>query len=193
MMRQGLDQDMIGSGPRRAPSAREQREAWEAFHMLRARAGQAAFMGPGDAAPTAAPGHGALPVVVLQPEAPLTADGDLRRAALVRFHQAGPHAFFQAADWLPVRDGANGPPLGLRLERVQPAGAWLTAAGLQPGDVLVRVNGHSLLLPDGFVAAWDGLPTTPHLQADVQRGATRLQMRWVVTPPADAATPPAAP
>lgn len=52
---------------------------------------------------------------------------------------------------------------GWRLGRFHPGDPCLGRADLQPGDVLVSVNGNALRRPGDLVSLWAGLRSAPHL------------------------------
>lgn len=122
-----------------------------------------------------------LEVVVMEPSRPatLSEDGALLRSALDAFREGGPHAVLSAATLEPARDG-GGSPIGFRIETLHPGSDFITAAGLGVGDVVSTVNGHSILMPDGFIDAWDSLEDADSLTIEVVRGGTPETLTWPI-------------
>lgn len=128
----------------------------------------------------------APPVVVLRPERPSALDdnGALRRTAVDAFLAQGPHAVLGAAALAPARNGA-GSVLGFRIESINADGAFLTAAGLQPGDVITKVNGQSIVLPDQFMDAWEAMDDADELRVEVLRDGEEMVLEWPIAEDAD--------
>lgn len=129
----------------------------------------------------------APPVVVLRPETPsaLDANGALRRTAVDAFLAEGPHAVLGAAALVPARN-ASGSVLGFRIEAITSDGAFLTAAGLQTGDVVTKVNGQSIVLPDQFMSAWEAMDDADRLRVEVLRDGDELVLEWPIAEDTDA-------
>lgn len=134
-----------------------------------------------DAAEEAARAVPDLPTQVLTPltgPPALTPAGDLRRDAVVAFHARGPHALLGAVELIPAqREGST---IGFTIGAVHPSGTFVTAAGLETGDIVRRVNGRSVVLPDDFMEVFDALPEADELVLDVLRGAAEMELRWAI-------------
>jgi hypothetical protein len=130
----------------------------------------------GSAAATQVP---TLPTVVLRPDTgppALTPDGALRREAVVAFHERGPHALLGAVELLPAPGGG-----AFQLGTIDARdGAFVTSAGLRTGDVVRRVNGHGIVDPDAFLAAWDGIVDADELVVVGERDGQPLELRWPI-------------
>lgn len=169
------------AGPQQGPAESNDREAelnQQALLELRERgAAERAAAAQADAA-RAVP---ELPTQVLRPitgPPALTPAGDLRRDAVVAFHALGPHALLGAVELIPAqRDGST---IGFTLGQIQPGGAFISEAGLQTGDIVRRVNGRSIVLPDDFMEVFDTLPEADELVVDVLRGQEELELRWAI-------------
>lgn len=120
-----------------------------------------------------------LDVVVLTPERPpaLDEDGALLRSALDAFLERGPHAVLGATTLEPARDD-GGSPIGFRIEALHPGSEFITGAGLAIGDVVSTVNGHSILMPDGFIDAWNSLEDATALTLEVVRNGETATLAW---------------
>lgn len=151
---------------------REQQRFDEALQELRRRADEraaAAALNPGPTNPM-----DALPIVVAAPPSPWTDDGRLRRFALDQLIDAGPHAVLALAEWTPVRQQDRA--IGLELRNPRYASELLAAIGLRDGDVIRSVNGESVLLPDAFVRAWEGLADCQSITINIERGGTPVSL-----------------
>lgn len=135
--------------------------------------------GSGDASARAIP---ELPTVVLAPErgpSALTAEGALRREALVAFHARGPHALLGTVELAPGY--VDGRVVGLLVRSIDARdGAWAEAGGLRVGDIVTRVNGRQISMPDNFVAVWDALPMATDLRVSLRRGDEVLDLGWAI-------------
>ena len=152
---------------------REQQRFAEALQELQQRAREraaAAASAPADATDPLQ----SLPVVVAAPPSPWTDDGRLRRTALNELLESGPHAVLGLAEWPPVRQQDRA--IGLELRSPRYAPDVLASIGLQDGDVVRSVNGESVLLPDAFVRAWEGLADCETITIDIERGGTPISL-----------------
>lgn len=129
-----------------------------------------------------------LDVVVLTPDRPpaLNDDGALLRSAVDAFVERGPHAVLGATTLEPARD-QSGSPIGFRIEALHDGSDFITSAGLAVGDVVSTVNGHSILMPDGFIDAWESLEGAEALTVDVVQGGESRTLTWDIVD--DTATP----
>jgi S1-C subfamily serine protease len=51
---------------------------------------------------------------------------------------------------------------------------------VQPGDIVVRVNRHSVERPNQFMKVWEQLPDQPELVVEMVRGGRRLTLRYPI-------------
>ncbi len=162
--------ESVLGGPDRTDEEREANRA--ALAELRARA---------ETAPQPPPAAEPPPVVVLAPELPqaLTADGALKGSIVDAFVAQGPHALLGAVSVVPARQSTDGVS-GFRIESFNRGGEFLTAAGLQVDDVVTRVNGRSIVMPDDFMAVWAGVPEAESLRVDVSRAGEPVVLEWVI-------------
>ncbi len=70
---------------------------------------------------------------------------------------------------------------GVRLEGAPP-NSLAARLGLQPGDVIRKVNGQSVTSAGDLARLHQQFATTSLVQAEVQRGASLLQLNYTVTP-----------
>ncbi len=70
---------------------------------------------------------------------------------------------------------------GVRLEEAPP-GSLASRLGLQPGDVIRKVNGQSVASAGDLARLYQQFATTSLIQAEVQRGSTSVQLSYTVNP-----------
>ena len=113
------------------------------------------------------------------PPAPGAREGTVDRAALLPTLDAGPPALLRHLEVAAELDGQRF--LGWRLVAIDPSFTRFEGVDLQPGDVLVAVNGQSVARPDQLQSVWDGLRSADAIVADLRRGDGKLQLRWTIT------------
>jgi len=79
--------------------------------------------------------------------------------------------------------GAIGVPPGggVRMDAA-PDGSLAQKLGLKPGDVIKRLNGQPVLSTGDLARLYQQFATTSLIQADVQRGATTVQLSYAIQP-----------
>lgn len=79
--------------------------------------------------------------------------------------------------------GALGTPPGggVRMERAPP-GSLAGKLGLQPGDIIRRVNGQAVSSQGDLARVYTQFGTLSSIQAEVQRGGSTLQLNYTVQP-----------
>lgn len=70
---------------------------------------------------------------------------------------------------------------GVRMEAAPP-GSLAQKLGLQPGDVIKRVNGQVVASPGDLARLYTQFNSLSAIQAEVQRGTTTVQLSYVVNP-----------
>ncbi|HUL56002.1 MAG TPA: type II secretion system protein N [Usitatibacter sp.] len=70
---------------------------------------------------------------------------------------------------------------GVRMDAA-PDGSLAQKLGLKPGDVIKRVNGQPVLSTGDLARLYTQFATTSLIQADVQRGATTVQLSYAIQP-----------
>jgi hypothetical protein len=179
---------LLGCGsPQSASGSSEQDANRAALVELRAR-GQAERAAA--ALDESASGSGAvavgevpvLPTLVLAPDrgpSALTDAGALRRSGITTFCAGGPHMVLGAVEMLPA--SVDGRVVGFAMQSIHTErGAWLLAAGVQEGDVVTRVNGRSILMPDAFMEIWESLPEADEISVRLLRNGEELDLSWPV-------------
>jgi len=143
---------------------------------------------PAPAAPTEvhsatkAPGTGA----------PATASDAIRRSAVRSVLAAGPGAFLQkvTVDDHPVF--ADGKFHGFRIAALQAES--FHGVDLQPGDVVVRIEGMPIEHPEEAIEAFNALEVASELRVDYERDGVPRTLRYrIIDDDAPAAAPPAKP
>lgn len=69
---------------------------------------------------------------------------------------------------------------GWRLVSFFPGDARFAGVDLQAGDVVTRINGHSIEHPDEFMAVWTELKSSHELTVDVERDGAPRTLRWTI-------------
>ncbi len=125
-----------------------------------------------------------LEVHVLTPDQnpALTDTGALTRAALEDFVEQGPHAVLGSVLLEPHY--TNGTAVGFEIADLYEGSGFITGAGLGIGDVVTSVNGHSILMPDGFMDAWESLSDAEQLEVGVILDGSEEQLTWQIEAPA---------
>ena len=70
---------------------------------------------------------------------------------------------------------------GVRMEAA-PAGSLASKLGLQPGDVIRRVNGQFVASPGDLARLYQQFATLSQVQAEIQRGSSTLQISYAIQP-----------
>jgi hypothetical protein len=135
--------------------------------------------------PKAPPAWDTLPEAP-PPTTPVSRTGTIDRGALDAILDAGPGPILSHVEVSAVTEGDTF--YGWRIVQFDPKHRDFDGVDLQPGDVLVSVNGILLSKPDDLNHLWDELRTADAIVADVTRDGTRIELTWSVTAAA-AATP----
>jgi general secretion pathway protein C len=70
---------------------------------------------------------------------------------------------------------------GVRMEAA-PSGSLAAKLGLQPGDVIRKVNGQTVASPGDLARLYQQFGTLSQVQAEVQRGTSTLQISYAIQP-----------
>jgi general secretion pathway protein C len=70
---------------------------------------------------------------------------------------------------------------GVRMEQA-PVGSLANKLGLQPGDVIRKVNGQAVASPGDLARLYTQFNTISLIQAEVQRGSSTLQLSYAIQP-----------
>jgi type II secretory pathway component PulC len=111
-----------------------------------------------------------------QPAAQKLTKGALERAAFRTFLARGPGYLFQLVSVEPVLDerGLS----GYRVLAIDRNFSALDDVDLEPGDIVMAVNGQAFSDPEAFFALWQGLAEAAHLQVDIRRGQQLFSLTW---------------
>jgi general secretion pathway protein C len=70
---------------------------------------------------------------------------------------------------------------GVRLDEAPP-GSLASRLGLQPGDIIRKVNGQAVASAGDLARLYQQFATTSLIQAEIQRGSTTVQLSYAVNP-----------
>jgi general secretion pathway protein C len=70
---------------------------------------------------------------------------------------------------------------GVRMEAA-PAGSLASKLGLQPGDIIRKVNGQAVASPGDLARLYTQFATLSQVQAEVQRGTQTVQISYAIQP-----------
>ncbi len=70
---------------------------------------------------------------------------------------------------------------GVRMESA-PAGSLANKLGLQPGDIIRKVNGQTVASPGDLARLYTQFNTISLIQAEIQRGSSTLQLSYAIQP-----------
>ncbi len=70
---------------------------------------------------------------------------------------------------------------GVRMEAA-PAGSLAQKLGLQPGDVIRKINGQAVASSGDLARIYQQFGTTSVINAEVQRGAQTVQLSYSIQP-----------
>jgi S1-C subfamily serine protease len=63
-----------------------------------------------------------------------------------------------------------------------PSGSLAQKLGLQPGDIIKKVNGQNVASPGDLARLYTQFATLSLVQAEVQRGTATLQLSYAIQP-----------
>ena len=145
---------------------------------------------PGKAAASAAPAApsaSAAPAAPREPQRTVAPpgkglrNGTIARARLVAVLDAGPGMFLRQLEVTPRLAGERF--IGWQLVQLIDRSGPLNDVDVQPGDVLLAINGRPLERPDELQTMWDSLRTANELIAQVSRGDAKLELHFTIDPP----------
>ncbi len=70
---------------------------------------------------------------------------------------------------------------GVRMDAAPP-GSLASKLGLQPGDVIRRVNGQAVASPGDLARLYQQFATLTRVQAEIQRGGSTVQLSYAINP-----------
>lgn len=104
--------------------------------------------------------------------------GQIPRAALDAEVARGIGRFLQQVRVEPVV--SRGRFVGWRIATLFPNRTDVHVHGLRAGDIVLRVNGHSLERPEDLVAFWQTLATASRLVVDIERGGETTTVQYTI-------------
>lgn len=105
-------------------------------------------------------------------------DLDTRMAAVPRAVGGKPSGFRLNVS----RSGANAYTFSRKDLDEAPPGSLASRLGLQPGDVIRKVNGQTVASAGDLARLYQQFATTSLVQAEIQRGSTAVQLSYTVNP-----------
>jgi S1-C subfamily serine protease len=109
---------------------------------------------------------------------PAEPSGLIARAELALVLEGGLGRFLQGVETEPALD--DGRFVGFRLISLYPDDPRFRDLDLEPGDVIVRVNGESIERPEQAVAVWNSLRVASELWIEYLRGRERRELRFPI-------------
>lgn len=107
--------------------------------------------------------------------------GTIERAKLLGVLDAGPPAFLRQIEVAPhLRDGNRF--VGWQLVQLVDKSSPLYDVDLQPGDVLLAINGKPVARPDQLQTVWDSLRKANEVTAQLWRGNAQLTLEFAIEP-----------
>ena len=70
---------------------------------------------------------------------------------------------------------------GVRMDAA-PGGSLAQKLGLQPGDIIKKVNGQNVASPGDLARLYQQFGTLSMIQAEVQRGSATIQLSYAIQP-----------
>lgn len=134
----------------------------------------AMIAGCGGAAPET---HTVAPVAALPPPPVEVHEPVIQRAALDAVLDQGLGAFLGRVTTAPSLDGNRF--VGFQVVELRDA-TLFEGVDLQPGDVIVSVNGQSIERPDDAFTAWTGLRVASEITVAVLRDGARRDLRFPI-------------
>jgi len=102
----------------------------------------------------------------------------LTRGEVNRTLDAAPGAFLRRVSTeVRLRQGRFA---GWRIVSFAPSDLAFTDGPLQAGDVILRVNGHTLERPDDLLDLWQALRSAPSLTVELERNGVGSTLRWTI-------------
>jgi S1-C subfamily serine protease len=108
----------------------------------------------------------------------LAGPGRITRRALDAVLDRGLGAFLGRLELEPAREGDRF--VGYRLVAYRRPGDALAESGLQPGDVLTRVNGQAVVRPEHAFTVWQALRVASGVSVEYLRAGRRRELRFEI-------------
>lgn len=107
--------------------------------------------------------------------------GEIERQDLVSFLDRGPAHLLRSVPVKPVMDGRA--LLGYEVQAFFPNQPTFQRVDIEPGDMIVAVNGTRIERPTHLFEVYEALRTAPRLQVDAIRGDTLRTLTWEIVDP----------
>jgi hypothetical protein len=104
--------------------------------------------------------------------------GRILRAELDPVLEAGLGRFLQGIETEPELEGGRF--VGFRLVSIYPQDERLSGVELEPGDVVLRVNGQRIERPEQALQVWNGLRVASELWIEYRRGDETRELRFEI-------------
>jgi type II secretory pathway component PulC len=102
----------------------------------------------------------------------------LTRGEVNRTLDAAPGAFLRRiATEVRLKQGRFA---GWRIVSFSPRDPVFADGPLHPGDVIVKVNGHTLERPDDLIELWQAMRSAPSLMVELERDGVANTLRWTI-------------
>lgn len=125
----------------------------------------------------------AAPVEAPRPEAPPgkgLRTGTIERTKLLAVLDGGPGTFLRQMEVTPRMEGERF--VGWQLVQLLDKTGPLYDVDVEPGDVLLAINGQSISRPDQLQTIWDSLRTANEVRAQLWRGNAKLELDFAIEP-----------
>jgi type II secretory pathway component PulC len=106
--------------------------------------------------------------------------GTIARERLDAVLDAGPPSFLRQLEVAPKMAGDRF--IGWELVQLVDRQGPLADVDLQPGDVLLSVNGQQISRPDQLQIVWDSLRAANEVTAQLWRGGDKLELAFAIEP-----------
>lgn len=126
----------------------------------------------------------------IAPAGPGLRTGTITRAQLDAVLDAGPASLLRQFEVAPKLDANRF--VGWTLVQLLDPTSGLATLDLEPGDVLLAVNGTAIAHPDQLQAVWAALRTANHVSVELWRGTARFALEFTVEPARTSLVQPAA-
>ena len=107
-------------------------------------------------------------------------EGELFKADVQKVLERGPQRFIASLRVAPHMNGKRF--VGFRIDGFAPDSPLVNSRGVQPGDVILKVNREPVERPDQFMRAWEVVKGADTLEVEMLRAGQRLLYRWTLIP-----------
>lgn len=111
-------------------------------------------------------------------EQAIVLEGELERSEVKRVIERGPQKFIASLRVAPYMKGKRF--MGFRIEGFAADSPLVNSRAVQPGDVVLKVNGEPVERPEQFMRAWEVVAGAEALEVTLLRGTQRYVYRWTL-------------